>query len=214
MSNGRRPFAVSVTITALLMVVSACSTPTGPDTSYTSQVDVIAALESGGYPCDRIDRRVRDREDQELIDSSPEARARTGSDAERADARMIENEQALRTRGIAGWSTCWWEGGRLDVFTHETERERLSTLISGFDFGCTPGPGLEDPAYVSGTDWVVSSGDFATGVDVMEGVAASIGGRANQTTCGALDTFLDDLEDAGRAIADLSDAEMMAALGE
>jgi hypothetical protein len=199
---------------ALLMLASACSTPASPDATYASQVDVIAALEDGGYACERVDLRVRDREDQELIDSSPEAQAQTGDAAERADARMIDNELALEARGIAGWSTCWWEGGRLDVFTHDTERQRLSTLISGFEFGCTPGPGLEDPAYVGGTDWVVSSSDFATGVDVMERIATEIGGRANETSCAELEAFLDDLESGGRSIEDLTDSEMKAALGE
>lgn len=196
----------------LALVLSACAAD--EDMTYDSQEDVISALDGGGFPCDRVDVRVRDRADQELVDTSPVVAEMNSDERERSDARMVENEESLRARGIAGWSTCWWEGGRLDVFTHDTERERLVSLVSGFAFGCIPGPGLEHPAYVRGTDWVVSSGDFATGIDVMEEVAASIGGRANQTKCVDLESFLSGVEDAGRAIADLSVTEMQAGLGE
>ena len=203
-----------VLVLLIAVLGSSCAQTADEDASYESQEDLIAALDDGGFPCGRVDVRVRDREGQVLVDSSPDVEESTADEKKRSDARMVDNEQSLRARGYAGWATCWWDGGRLDAFTHETEQDRLLALVTGLEFGCVPGPGLEHPAYVQGTDWVVSSGDFATGIDVMGEVAASIGGRANEARCVDLELFLDGVEADGRALADLSVAELKAGLGE
>lgn len=46
----------------------------------------------------------------------------------------------------------------------------------------------------------MSSGDFATGVGVMEDIAAAIGGRVNETTCDDLESFLDGVAAKGLAL--------------
>lgn len=133
----------------------------------------------------------------------------------------VPPEEIAGTPGLVGHIECAWPDEPLQVLVFAAEDARVLFVFSVLGFGCFADPDLpESISYAYGPNWVVLPDYGDSPLEVMERLAAELGGAATASNCATLGDFFDSLPPSlfeGDSLSDLGNIDVASwkgALGE